>query len=150
MMAIPNALNQDTDQGPVVQRIVNLTSSLVVKMLTVLVDAISNSQVFFAEKNVSSFCKCKSSSHFFSAKILYDIFNDQNFNDSLTNCIVNFQQLGPDCTNAQADINLRRVYIFEGTSSDVGAQLGIHRNYPKFWDTLSMPSQTRHHENMPI
>ena len=52
-------------QGPVIQSIVSLTSSLVVKMLTVLVRRISNSQVFLL-KNVSSFCKCKSYSHFFS------------------------------------------------------------------------------------
>ena len=57
--------------GPSCSSIVSLTSSLVVKILTVLVSTISNSQVFFAEKkNVSSFCKCKSYSHFFSAKIL--------------------------------------------------------------------------------
>ena len=50
--------------GPVVQSIVSLTSSLVVKMLTVLVSTISNSQVFFAEKK-----NMKSYSHFFSATI---------------------------------------------------------------------------------
>ena len=55
--------------GPVVQSIVSLTSSLAVKMLTVLVSTISNSHVFLLKKNVSSFCKCKSYSHFFSAKI---------------------------------------------------------------------------------
>ena len=44
--------------GAVIQSIVSLTSSLVVKMLTVLVSTISNSQV--AEKNT----------HIFSAKIL--------------------------------------------------------------------------------
>ena len=38
-----------THQGPVVQSSVSLTSSLVVKMLTVLVSTISNSQVFFDE-----------------------------------------------------------------------------------------------------
>ena len=38
--------------GPVVQSIVSLTSSLVVKMLTVLVSTISNSQVFLLKKNV--------------------------------------------------------------------------------------------------
>ena len=38
------------DQGPVVQSIVSLTSSLVVKMLTVLVSTISNSQVFLLKK----------------------------------------------------------------------------------------------------
>ena len=46
---------------------------------------------------VSRFCKCKSYSHFFSKNIsLYAIFNDQNFNDMLTNKnIVSFEQLGP-------------------------------------------------------
>ena len=38
------------DLGPVVQSIVSLRSSLGVKMLTVLVSKISNSQVFFAAK----------------------------------------------------------------------------------------------------
>ena len=55
-------------QGPVVQSIVSLTSSLVIKMLTVLVSTISNSQCF-CWKNVSSFCKCKSYSHFFRKNI---------------------------------------------------------------------------------
>ena len=67
-----------------------------VKMLTVLVSTISNSQVFLL-KNVSSFCICKSYSHFFSKNIsVYAIFNDQSFNDTLTNDIVSFEQLGPD------------------------------------------------------
>ena len=38
------------DQGPVVQSTVSLTSSLVVKMLTVLVSTISNSQVLLLKK----------------------------------------------------------------------------------------------------
>ena len=35
---------------------------------------------------------------FFSAKniSIYAIFNDQRFNDTLTNDIVNFEQLGPE------------------------------------------------------
>ena len=37
-------------QGPVVQSIVSLMSSLVVKMLTVLVRTISNSQLFLLKK----------------------------------------------------------------------------------------------------
>ena len=41
---------EDSDQGSVVQSIVSLTSSLVVKMLTVLVSTISNSQVFLLKK----------------------------------------------------------------------------------------------------
>ena len=45
---------------------------------------------------MSSFCKCKSYSHFFSKNIsIYAIFNDQSFNDSLTNDIVSFEELGP-------------------------------------------------------
>ena len=51
-------------QGPVVQNIVSLMSSLVVKMLTVLVSTISNSQVFFAGKWVAK------ATPIFSAKIL--------------------------------------------------------------------------------
>ena len=46
---------------------------------------------------MGSFCKCKSYSHFFSKNIsIYAIFNDQSFNDTLTNDIVSFEQLGPD------------------------------------------------------
>ena len=39
-------------QGPVLQSIVSLTSSLVVKMLTVLVSTITNSQVFLLKKKM--------------------------------------------------------------------------------------------------
>ena len=67
-----------------------------VKMLTVLVSSISNSQVFLL-KNVSSFCKCKSYSHFFSKNIsVYAIFNEQSFNYTFTNNIISFEQRGPD------------------------------------------------------
>ena len=46
---------------------------------------------------MSSFCKCKSYSHFFSRNIsVYAIFNDQSFNDTLTNDIVSIEQLGPE------------------------------------------------------
>ena len=57
-----------------------------VKMLTVLVSTILNSQVFFAEK-------CKSYSHFFFCKNIrvYAIFNDLSFNNMLTNDIVSFE-----------------------------------------------------------
>ena len=40
--------------------------------------------------------KCKSYTHFFSKNIgIYAVFNDQNFNNALTNDIVSFEQLGP-------------------------------------------------------
>ena len=52
---------------------------------------------YFAEKNVSSFCKRKSYSHFFSKNISkFAICNGQSFNDTLTNDIVSFEQFGPD------------------------------------------------------
>ena len=64
-----------------------------VKMLIALVSTISNSQVCLLEKNV----KCKRYSHFFSKNIsVYATFNDQSFNDTLTNDIINFEQLGPE------------------------------------------------------
>ena len=49
---------------------------------------------------MSSFCKCKSYSHFFSKNIsiytvVYAIFNDQSFNNTLAKGIVSFEQLGP-------------------------------------------------------
>ena len=53
--------------GQVVQSIVSLTSSLRVISLTVLADSIYNILIFFAEKNVSSFCTAKAT-HIFSAK----------------------------------------------------------------------------------
>ena len=56
-----------TGLGPVVQSIVSLTSSLRVISLTVLTDSIYNILIFFAEKNVSSFCSAKAT-HIFSAK----------------------------------------------------------------------------------
>ena len=55
------------DQGPVVQSVVSLTSSLRVISLTVLADSIHNILIFFAEKNVSTFCTAKAT-HIFSAK----------------------------------------------------------------------------------
>ena len=55
-----------TTQGPVVQSVVSLTSSLRVISLTVLADSIYNILIFFAEK-MCSFCTAKPT-HIFSAK----------------------------------------------------------------------------------
>ena len=85
---------EESNRGPVVQSVVSLTSSLVVKMLAVLVSTIFNSRVFLLKKNISSYCK--SCSHSFSKSIcVYAIFNDRSFNDTLTNDIICFEQLGP-------------------------------------------------------
>ena len=61
--------DEDDALGPVVQSIISLTSSFVVKMLTVLVSTIFNSQVFFAEKMWVAFANAKAT-HIFPAKIL--------------------------------------------------------------------------------
>ena len=44
---------------------------------------------------------------FFSKNIsVYAIFNDQSFNDTLANDIASFEQLGPVCAYALADLSL--------------------------------------------
>ena len=73
--------------GPVVQSVASLTSSLRVILLTVLADSIHNILIFFAEKMYS---------HFFSKKFQHFCVSlDVNFNESLTNDVVSFEQLGP-------------------------------------------------------
>ena len=63
-------------------------------MLTVPISTISISQVSLLKKNA------KATHIFFSKNIsVYAIFNDQSFNDTLTNDIVTFEQLDPDCVN---------------------------------------------------
>ena len=82
----------DKDQVPVV----SLTSSLRVISLTVLADSIHNILIFFAEKMWAAFARCKRYSHFFSEKFQHICVSlDENFNESLTNDIVSFEQLGP-------------------------------------------------------
>ena len=78
-------------QGPVVQSIVSLTGSLRVILLTVLADSIYNILIFFAEK------MWVASAHFFSKKFQHICVSlDVNFNESLTNDIISFEQLGPE------------------------------------------------------
>ena len=44
-----------------------------------------------------AFTNAKATHIIFSKDIdVYDIFNEQNFNDTLTNDIVSFEQLGPE------------------------------------------------------
>ena len=101
-----------SDLGPVLQSIVRLTSSLVAKMLIFLVSTISNSHVFLLKNNVSSFCICKSYSHFFSKNIsIYAIFNDQSLNDTLTNDIVSFKELGPEAKTQETKKKKKREKI---------------------------------------
>ena len=62
---------------------------------------------------MSSFCKCKSYSHFFSKNIsIYAIFNDQSFYNLLTNDIVSFEQMGPG-------VFCLFVVVFQPKSNDI-------------------------------
>ena len=66
-----------------------------VKILTVLVSTISNSQVFLLKKCKWLLQNAEATHIFFSKSIsIYAIFNDQSFNDTLTNDIVSFEQMG--------------------------------------------------------
>ena len=106
------------NQGPVIQSIISLPSSLVVKMLTALVSTISNSVVFLLKKMWVAFANAKATHIFFSKNIsIYAIFNDQSFNDTLTNDTVSFDQLGP------GDFNRLNMVGF----------LGKVRNFNIFW-----------------
>ena len=60
--------------------------------------SIHNILIFFAEKMWAAFAlHCKSYSHFFSEKFQNICVSlDVNFNESLTNNIVSFEQLGPE------------------------------------------------------
>ena len=82
--------------GPVVQSVVSLTSLLRVIWLTVLAGSIYNILIFFAEKMWVAFALQKLLT-FFSAKKFQHICIslDENFNESLTNDVVSFEQLGP-------------------------------------------------------
>ena len=101
-------------------------------MLTVLVSTILNSQVFLLKKNVSSFCKCKSYSHFFSKNIsIYAIFNDQSFNDTLTNNIVSFEQMGPEYFS-QMSRNVRK-HLLTCAANKYSYQPGHPRSLISFY-----------------
>ena len=83
------------NQGPVVQSVVSLTSSLRVISLTVLADSIYNILIFFAEKMWVAFALQKLLT-FFQQKFQHICVSlDGNFNESSTNDIVSFEQLGP-------------------------------------------------------
>ena len=63
-----------------------------------------NILIFFAEK-CELLLHCKSYSHFFSKKFQHTcVLLDVNFNESLTNDIISFEQLGPG--NLQMHLSL--------------------------------------------
>ena len=81
-----------------------------VKLLTVLVSTISNSQIFLLKKCEQLLQKLLT---FFNKNIsIYVIFNDQRFNDTLTNDIVSFEQLGPDCFHFNCSYGGRPIVLY--------------------------------------
>ena len=64
---ICSALTYFNFQGPVVQSIVCLTKLFIKDLLSLTAHTKSNQVIFFAEKNVRSFCSAKAP-HIFSAK----------------------------------------------------------------------------------
>ena len=74
---------------PVVQSVVSLTSSLRVISLTVLADLLYNIPIFFAKKKATPTFSAKKKSQHICVSL------SVNFNESLTNNIVSFEQLGP-------------------------------------------------------
>ena len=82
--------------GPVVQSVVSLTSSLRVHFVNCFSRFNIQYSDIFCWKNVSSFCTAKATHIFFSKKFQHICISlDVNFNESLTNDIVSFEQLGP-------------------------------------------------------
>ena len=79
--------SEDPDQGPVVQSIVSLTTSLRCQFVKYMPTTLSNPLLFFVGKNVKIFC--------IAWICNIDVLN---FNETLTNDIVNFEQLAPDCS----------------------------------------------------
>ena len=93
-LSLHTSLKGSEHQGPVVQSVVSLTSSLRVISLTVLADSIYNILKFFAEK---MWVLEKSYSQLFSKKFQHICDTlDVNFNEFLTNDVVSFEQLGPE------------------------------------------------------
>ena len=87
--------------GPVVQSVVSLMSWLRVISLTVLADSLYNILIFFAENSAKNFS-------------IFVYHSDVNFNESLTNDIVSFEQLGPEHLNHTNN--------------------PLYRNNPNYWD----------------
>ena len=82
--------------GPVAQSVVSLTSSLRAISLTILADSIYNFLKFFADKMCVTFALQKLFTFFQQKFQNICVSLDVHFNESLTNDVVSFEQLGPD------------------------------------------------------
>ena len=89
---------------------------------------------------------CKSYSHFFSKKFQHICISlDVNFNESLTNDVVSFEQLGPGLLNLFALVLLNDSVDIDQTTYSATSNLCLHcfptsvgLIYPKYLDTLTL------------
>ena len=89
LVSAEGATSRGAHQGPLVQNTVSLTGSLKGHPLEVFYD--------FIPKHTDNFCWKKWEQHFFQQKYwrIWNI-NGWNFNETLTNEVVSFEQPGPD------------------------------------------------------
>ena len=94
-MCVPS-VQKPRGQDPVVQSIVSLTISLRHKFVKQISAKVTNTLLFFVEKNVRILCSAKDS-HIFSTKnnSVFVILMFEILTETLTNDVVSFEQLGP-------------------------------------------------------
>ena len=81
--------------------------------------------------------QCKSYSHFFSKKFQHICISlDVNFNESLTNDIVSFEQLGPD-------VSFELLHVHEEETTEYELYLHGIKNSIKFHTGKRIPFQER-------
>ena len=88
-------------QGPVVQSIVSLTTSLRRQLVKYMPTALLKTLIFFVEKKCENILHAKGS-HIFSNKNItayLKCMEIKRFNETLTNVVVNFEQPAPDVTH---------------------------------------------------
>ena len=98
-------------QGPVVQSIISLTSSLRGQLVKCFMTLYPNTLIFLLEK-WEKLLHGKSFSHFFNKKYWHisDIYV-WNFNETLTNDVVSFEQLGLEVkVFSTLSVNLNRLH----------------------------------------
>ena len=120
-------------QGPVVQSVVSLKSLLRVISLTVLADSIHNILIFFAEKMWVAFALQKLLTFIHKKFQHICVTLDINFNESLTNDVVSFEQLGP----TEDLIRLQNIYYRETRILFIQV-LFLSQSYPCLFQVLTI------------
>ena len=89
---------------------------------------------------MSSFC-IASNAHFFSKKFQHICVSlDVNFNESLTNKVVSFEQLGSECQTTKIHLDLRclqKPSIIDSGSENVNLFRKLASGYSSLWSDHS-------------